>query len=255
MQYSDLHPGRDYVWSPKPESAEDEFRRIKYLGTYRHGRVRVRWQDGQWVGLDEWVSTRTVRCPWGERRAYLRDRERTDALELEARREIDRVLDDALEVVFEAAGESTYDKGRWVGAPEVIERLWRRAGLEGEPIGQPGAFVDRFGRLHMSSRSALAFAQAFAGAEPDVVLNVVQDYEDELRAEGFTSDRRFAHEWLRTHRPAYALARQWAGAAEVERLRAEVIRVRHIAESAIYELRSGGNSRAAARFTRELNLK
>lgn len=73
MRYTDLVTGREYVWSPKPDSPAEDLRSIKYLGTYRHAKVRISWQDGEWAGLEEWVSTRSVRCPWGQRRAHLHD--------------------------------------------------------------------------------------------------------------------------------------------------------------------------------------
>ncbi|MEU5852253.1 hypothetical protein [Saccharopolyspora shandongensis] len=34
---------------------------------------RVHYEDGELQGLEEWVPTRLLACPWGERKALLRD--------------------------------------------------------------------------------------------------------------------------------------------------------------------------------------
>lgn len=102
-------------------------------------------------------------------------------------------------------------------------------------------------------RSSDGHPPAALTAEPDVVVRLIQDDEDGLRASGLTPGGRFAHGWLRERRPVHALVRQWAGAAEVRILRDEVLRVRRVAEHAIDTLRAGGKELEAGRLRRELN--
>ena len=166
MQASELGAGRAYVWSLTPKSAADEMRRVKYLGTHRGGKAKVRWLDGDLTGLDEWTPTRHLVCQWKDRAAFLRDRERQLALDALAAKELDRVVEDAISTVFVATGEEGGFSKWWPVEPAQAARMWVRAGLPGDPLAEPGAFVDRFGMLHLSCRSALRFAQAFATASP-----------------------------------------------------------------------------------------
>jgi hypothetical protein len=51
---------------------------------------------------------------------------------------------------------------------EELERIMRRAGLEGEPTSLHHlAFRDRFGEVHLPLDGAEPLARAFAAAEPE----------------------------------------------------------------------------------------
>jgi hypothetical protein len=47
---------------------------------YRVRAAQIPHVDGDLDGLEEWVPTRTVMCPWGKRQAFLRDDSRWSAL-------------------------------------------------------------------------------------------------------------------------------------------------------------------------------
>lgn len=252
MKYSDLVEGRDYAWLPTPKSDQAETRRIRYLGGHRAANVKIRWVSGDFAGLEEWLPTRTLLCRWGERRAFFRDRERVQALAASAGEGLDRVVEDAISLVLESTCEESGFQTLWLTRPERAHRLWDRADLPGSPLDEPGAFVDRDGWLRLGWRTALRFALAFAAHEPDVVLQVIQEREDRLRAEAFLPGGRHAQEYLRTQRPSHALARQWTGSAEVDDLRAEVLRLRQIAETATRALDGAGLNLIAGRLRREL---
>lgn len=63
MQSSELATGRDYAWSPTLKSPRDEMRKVRYLGSHRSGKVKIKWLDGEFEGLDEWTPTRLGALP------------------------------------------------------------------------------------------------------------------------------------------------------------------------------------------------
>jgi len=42
----------------------------------RKGKLKVRFAEGPYLELEDYVSTRQIVVPWGERQAFLRDEER-----------------------------------------------------------------------------------------------------------------------------------------------------------------------------------
>ena len=65
----------------------------------RRGQVKVKRLSEPHTGLEEWVKTRQLIVPWGERQAYLKDEER------EARFEIRVTARDMRLVVAEERGQ------------------------------------------------------------------------------------------------------------------------------------------------------
>ena len=57
----------------------------------------------------------------------------------------------------------------------------------------------------------MRIAQAFAAAESESVSMYLEAEEAEMKAQGYTPGDRFYHDYLRTQRPGFAVARQWAG--------------------------------------------
>jgi hypothetical protein len=81
VRSADLVQRKQYAFRLKqPEPAGEPFVKVTFIGPARGHKCRVRYEDGQLQGLDEWVPTRQVACPWGDRKALLRDEERTRAL-------------------------------------------------------------------------------------------------------------------------------------------------------------------------------
>ena len=224
MLATDLVVGRAYAERAKPNDAECALRKIIFVGPARAGKAA----DGDLDGLEEWVPTRTVMCPWGERQAFLRDESRWNALQEAAAGDYDPVVEEAISTVFEATGEETGFIRVWTVDPLRAQRLWRRAGLEGSPDQHPLAYTDRGGQLHLAYETALQFAQAFAAAEPEPCIHYIQEWEDRLRAEGYEPGNRVGHYVLRNMRPAHALVREWTQAGELTLLREENQRLRQV---------------------------
>jgi hypothetical protein len=69
-------------------------------------------------------------CPWGERKAFLRDEERAAAIKA-ATAEVDDVVQEAISAVMESTGESGGFMREWSDPGERVRRLWARARLDG----------------------------------------------------------------------------------------------------------------------------
>lgn len=260
MISAELFPGRQYGirFHPDPRAAVREplthVQLVAKVG--RGGKVLVRHLDGEHKSLEEYVHARQIICPWGERKAFLRDEDRMDALRRTTKRFRDLVVEEAINVVMHTAGESSLDLNRhgvFGGDSAALDRVATRAGLPPVHELDGMSHTDRHGQTWMTSRGGLRLAQGFAAAEPDVVHLFIESEEAELRARGYAD--RFHHDYLSQQRPAFALARQWAGhQAEVEQLRTEVHRLGTLIEGASIDLAKAGATRQANTLQRRLKL-
>lgn len=156
----------------------------------------------------------TIIVPWGERRAFLRDEQRAEALALATARTfpgddspistaVDKVLDCAGELeLFVYRGNLNFDR-------ESLERVATRAGID--PPSHPAGYKDRHGRERLPFSCALMLAEAFAAAEPRTVLDGVDADERELRLQLREPGSTHLSQLLSEYRAAWALVRQWAG--------------------------------------------
>jgi hypothetical protein len=253
MQSADLVPKRSYAWCESPRVTIPSLVRVKFIGPARSGKAKIRWEEGELSGLDDWVSTRQLLCLWKERKACLRDRERQARLDQDSDEAFDRVVENAISHVLTATGEEGGFIRAWTLPPDKADRLWQRAQLRDDPRHEPLAFIDRFGELHLGYRSALRFAKAFAAAEPEPCVHLIERWEQELRAEGYLPGASWHHEFLREERPAYALVRQWAGTGVIETLKGEIERLQRLVSQAEGWLRSAGDPRHADALKRGLH--
>ena len=76
MRKDDLVKGRRYALRPQGSPVDDPFVKVTFVGPVRSRQARVRYESGELQGLEEWVQTRLLACPWGERKELLRDEER-----------------------------------------------------------------------------------------------------------------------------------------------------------------------------------
>jgi hypothetical protein len=251
MRQSDLEEGKNYALRENAANRSGLLK-VRYVGPARRGRVRVRYSDGNLNGLDEWVRTRSLMCRWADRKAFLRDEEREQKIREVSHRTRDFVVEEAISGVIEASGDVGGFRLTWTADPERIRRLWRRAGLETDPLREPYAYADRQGIIHLTYQSALAWAIAFAKAEPEPVLTWLEDWEECLRAEGWEPGNRDAHAYLRRVSPAHALMREWAGKSGQHRLHTEIKRLRGLVMDCIDSLESSGQGDEARRLRRAL---
>jgi hypothetical protein len=248
--------GRSYAYRER-RSTDSPLLKVKLLDKVgRKGKVKIRFDEGPHPGLEEYVNTRQIIVPWGERKALLRDEERAARLEEYARDMTDGALSEAGTAVLASTGEP----GAYVGGPttamreEELQRILDRAGVETPPIDlHLLAYRDRDGYVHLPLDAMVGLAKAFAAAEPQTVVGYLDDEEEELRLKGNQPGERWYHQYLRELSPGFALARQWAGLEqEAELLRKEIARLRTLVSGAAYDLKSAGQERKANRLLRAL---
>jgi hypothetical protein len=198
----------------------------------KRGQLKVRRLSEPHTGLEEWIKTRQLIVPWGERQAFLKDEEHERQFD-EARPEPNQALAGAIDTVMRATGYADSDGGvdddgtvrmksvelreiaRLAGLPQKLEDL------------HPLAYVDRFDDLHLPLELAEQLAHAYASAESEMVLMYIEDEEKEYKCRGYEPGERFWHDELRRSMPGFALARYWAGhEEEIAYLRAEIERLR-----------------------------
>ncbi|MDX6647122.1 MAG: hypothetical protein QOK40_2849 [Miltoncostaeaceae bacterium] len=254
MQTADLVEGHFYAFRER-RGTDVPLRKVKLIAKVgRRGHVKVRHEDGPHPGLEEYVQTRQIVVPWGERKALVQDEERAARIQRAVKR--DSAREEAISAVLASSGEPSACAGAWVSMPEdEIQRIVDRAGLADHPVAlHPLGFVDRHGYVHLPLDGAERLARAFASAEPANVLLYIDDREEELRRGGNVPGDRYLHDVLRQYQPGWALARQWAGFDRaVEELQKEIVRLRSLVFRAAGELEDAGAEEKARRLRRALD--
>jgi hypothetical protein len=250
MEGHQLEIGRTYAFREK-RSTSSPLLKVKLLDKIgRRGKLKVRFEDGEHPGLEEYVSTRQMLCAWGDRKVVLRDEEREERLaEYEKERGDDKALRDAVQAVLDSTGEpgSGCDE-------DELQRVLDRAGIDTPPADlHPVGFIDRYGRAHMPLDALAGVAKAFAAAEPQTVVAYLDDEEEENRLRGNEPGHRWYHQYQRELSPGYALARHWAGfSQEADMLREEIARLRMLLSKAAYDLKDAGKEHKSRWLLRAL---
>jgi hypothetical protein len=130
-----LEIGRWYAYGEKrgPRYPMLKIRLLDKVG--RKGKIKIRFEDGPHPGLEEYVSTRQLVVPWGQRHAVLRDETLAAALDAHAVQVADPALGEATSAVLESTGEPG------AGATALgtmmsesgLQRIIDRAGLTSAP--------------------------------------------------------------------------------------------------------------------------
>jgi hypothetical protein len=214
----------------------------------------------QWVephpGLVDYIKSPNILVPWKERRPFLRDEASLDRL-----REIcwqswpgfEHPISDAVELVLHATGERVFvdNHGVLMGDPDELERIAARA--KSEFVIKDPAFVDRDGTVHGTFTMALSLAQAFAAAEPEMVLLSVELEQRRHEADALESGGSYMAAYVQRRQAALALCRQWAGFDQALWQREqEITRLRRIISDLRYELLRTDQTQLVAKLDRKL---
>jgi hypothetical protein len=240
----------------------------------------MRWLDGEYAGLEEWVPAVRLVAPWEEAGALLEDERRMLAA-LQASGVVhDTVPYRAAEFVFmsvpqEARAEvffGTKAIERELLVIDDLEAAAVRLGLDAEVLlSEPLAYTGRSGEYRapfwVAVKVARRCCQRFAGE----VLQCILEQEQELRSELVTGDHSSGSRWVspgtvREHaraeleraEPVFSLVRQWCEQDRLEQfdqvmaLREEVDRLRDMLEDTIRWLRESGHPVKAALLSKDL---
>jgi hypothetical protein len=121
----------------------------------RGGSWKIRHLAGDQSGLEEWVPSRMLLCPWSSLPRVLKD-EQSDRYLADTAEVVDRVTAHAVNLVLvDASGESS-EVGILNRPHECVltgaaaTRLWARAGLPGTATQTGvGTYLDRHDRVHL----------------------------------------------------------------------------------------------------------
>lgn len=256
MESSALTEGRYYAYREK-RTRGAPLVKVKLLSKLPQRRkVKIRYAEGPYPGLEEYVLMQRLIVPWGERRALLRDEERSTRIDEVSGGHLDAARAEAVATVLASSGEpSAWAEPSGLSMPEQeVDRIARRAGLAEDPARlHPLGFVDRHGEVHLPLDGAEVLARAFAAAEPQTVLMYIEDHEQELKVGGYAAGDRYKHDLLRQYMPGFAIARQWAGhEREIEGLQKELGRLQGLVSMAAADLSALGADGKARRLRRAL---
>jgi len=277
--------GRRFAYRERVRAYGEAVRPVEMTkeGPPRSQKARVRWLDGEYEGLEEWVPKIRLLAPWEEAEALL---------------EGERRMLEAVEVSEEAADEVTWEAASEVfgilsrlsdPSEEVIlgykaveedlvviqnlEAASRRLGLDYEEmLAEPYTFVDRSGWYKAPFQTAVKVAKHCCRRFPQEVLSSIKKDEDELRQElvsgnitprefwwiDSTRHREYAEERLRELEPIHALIREWCGQEASEEfdqvlaLREEVDRLRNLVQETAWWLKHNGHPVKAGLLRRGL---
>jgi hypothetical protein len=276
-----MDTGKRYAYRQWARTPEDPVRPVELVreGPPRSQKVRVRWLDGEYEGLEEWVLAVRLVAPWEETAALLEDERRMLAA-LEGSGDVyGTVLYRACELVFFAvpqeSGAEVFFGTRAIELELLViddlEAAATRLGLAAEELlSEPLAFVDRSGEYRAPFGVAVKVAglccQRFAGE----VLGYLREREVELRTQLISGDlpragwvspervRGHARAELERAESVFALVRRWCGEESVARydevvaLREEVDRLRAIIGDTVRWLRDSGHPVKAGLLSRDL---
>jgi hypothetical protein len=105
MESHHIQIGRRYAYREKrgPRYPMLKVRLLDKVG--RKGKIKIRFEDGPHPGLEEYISTRQLVAPWGQRHEVLKDEKLAAALEAHVAKTADSALGQAASAVLESTGE------------------------------------------------------------------------------------------------------------------------------------------------------
>jgi hypothetical protein len=251
---------------------------ILLVGPPRSKKVRIRFLEGEYPGLDQWVPQVRLRVPWTEAEALLHDERRYDETRQASRDPVSRAVRWAARYASYGYPEPdgfqiSYpdDDDPIVEIPNLSE-FAQAVGLDStELLAEPHAFVSSSGMYVAPGAVAIRLAQRVAEVFPDSILTEVAKDERTLQQEavyghhfvcpggqdGFVSPEKCA-EWLRDREPGFGVVREWCGVSSVDRfnelqaLRDELARLRELIEQAARRFEAPDHPRIAKQLRTDL---
>ena len=166
MDKNNIEPGKHYAIREHPN---DDLQHVKIVESVRSRKWRAEWIDPN-PGLIDYVASRHIIVPWGQRQALLSDERNAGTMALAVQRSgfpgDHHPIAFAVDTILDATSEHSISVNHGVLSYEAdaLERVAARAGIG--PPDHPVSYRDRHGRHHLPWDCALALAEAFARNEP-----------------------------------------------------------------------------------------
>ncbi|MFH9712881.1 hypothetical protein ACH4MW_36960 [Streptomyces luteogriseus] len=250
------------------------------IGTQRPLRIKVRFVTEEAEGREEWVPSARLRVRWQQKDAWLAREQQW--------RELTKDSPDDEDPAFRAV-TILFDEHLWDGLVSFgvnyrdrgllyIDDVPALAALLQVPEGffdtDPRAFTGADGALTAPWPTTVQVARLLAHTQAEHLVNLLDEHERQERQAaiygryyrgrgknpGTYISPEICAEVDRDSKPARDLLREWCGTDAVESfeelkaLRDEVLRIGKLMEQAIGCLRQTGQTKAAARFERELGV-
>lgn len=275
--------GRRFAYREKAHTHGSPVRPVELVkdGPPRSQKVKVRWLDGEYEGLEEWVPKVRLVVPWDEKEALLEDERRMFAA-LEASGAVyGSTTYRAVETVFFAVPQEAGAEvllglraaERELLSIDDIEPASTRLGLDAEALlSEPHSYVDRFGEYRSPFGVAVKVAKRCCENFSRKVLRYLQAEEQKLRQELVLGNLDVSRSWwtdneayreraearLEELGPIFAIVRGWCGQEAMEEvremisLRREVDRLQGIVEDLASWLKNAGHPQKAAQIRKQL---
>lgn len=242
-------------------------------GPPRSQKVKIRYLDGEYEGLEEWVPKTRLLVPWEEAQAFCEDERRLLAV-VEATEQVEgTVTYGAVGWVFGAVAELFGEELLLTGWKAIerdlliIEDFFktvRKLDLDGDSLlSVPCAFLDRKGDYRAPFSAAEDLARLFCRRYPKQILHYINhkdaEYRREVTAEADPFVARLKETWLDKYELELSLVREWCGEEQVEEvnqvdaLREEVRRLRDLVRSTAAWLKAQGHPVKAAWVLKQLD--
>ncbi|MDP9437810.1 MAG: hypothetical protein M3P49_03550 [Actinomycetota bacterium] len=157
-------------------------------GPPRSNKVRIRWLDGEYEGLEEWVPQLRLVAPWEQAEALLMDERQSEAAMEASEATFQTVPWLAVQMVFWAVpvedgiGIGYRAAERELLVVDNLEETAPRLGLRAQDLlVEPHAYVDRLGTYKAPWGVALRVAKHCCERFSRDVLRYVKAEEDELK--------------------------------------------------------------------------
>jgi hypothetical protein len=200
------------------------------------------------------VHATHLRCRWKDWKKVERDeaREITFLDYMADQPEQDRALAEAATAVLLSSGEDlllddyrNYSR-QYSEQVAGMERVADRIGMTDRPWRSWPCFTNHDGDIYIPNTLLVDLAIAFAKAEPETVHLYLDVEERQLLDEGYHHWEHRTHRELLQMKPAYALARHWAGGVREHKYLQERVRELYLlVEYTITALEECGSKRKA----------
>jgi hypothetical protein len=258
MQKSNIEAGKEYMLK-EDKRPDAPIQHIKIIEHIRGKKWKAEWIDPN-PGLIDYVESQQLIVRWKDRKAFLRDEEKSRQLRKnneEAGYREDSPIANVLSQVFESLGENDFHFYRGVlsGCSEVLDRIKKRANFSSKNISEK-SYVDRFGKVHIPYAEALELAKAICASEPNTVLMNVESTEREWVQKTSQPGNEYILPLLNEYRASWAIIRQWTGYdAAISQKEAQIQHLERLVLDAIYALQKAGLDDEANRFRRAMQKK